>query len=278
MSKISDSLTGGLFGLGSTIIRTIHEASQDRINRRRQLEDFKMLAEYNSPLQQMKRYKEAGLNPNLIYGKDGGTVTQMPDSSKNTASLDPTIMSQFAQVASAIGLQNAEKKKILEEARNLKLKNDLEEEALTGTKIESADKFADTSARQQIVNQKHMAYINGYDKTFEEIEKLRNENFLLNEKVQDLKREYGDKTEEGKQQMLKTKMDEFTRDITEAEAKLAKQGIFKGDPIFERKMLQTMTIEQLKNWEFVHELKGVAAKIMMAQAGVALDIRKKKID
>lgn len=33
------------------------------------LSDFKMANEYNHPLQQMERLRQAGLNPNLVYGK-----------------------------------------------------------------------------------------------------------------------------------------------------------------------------------------------------------------
>jgi len=40
---------------------------------------WKMQNEYNSPLNQMKRLKEAGLNPNLMYGKGTvGNATTMP--------------------------------------------------------------------------------------------------------------------------------------------------------------------------------------------------------
>ena len=37
-------------------------------------EDWERTAQYNSPAQQMQRFKEAGLNPNLIYGK----ASEMP--------------------------------------------------------------------------------------------------------------------------------------------------------------------------------------------------------
>lgn len=33
------------------------------------LSDWNMVNQYNSPMQQMQRYKDAGLNPNLIYGQ-----------------------------------------------------------------------------------------------------------------------------------------------------------------------------------------------------------------
>lgn len=46
-------------------------ANADMYNRQRadSISDWKMQNEYNSPLAQMQRYKDAGLNPNLIYGQ-----------------------------------------------------------------------------------------------------------------------------------------------------------------------------------------------------------------
>lgn len=47
------------------------EFSEHMYNRQRQdaLDDWNRANQYNSPIEQMKRYKEAGLNPNLIYGQ-----------------------------------------------------------------------------------------------------------------------------------------------------------------------------------------------------------------
>jgi hypothetical protein len=46
------------------------------INRQYALQDYATMNEYNSPRAQMQRFKEAGLNPNLIYGQsnEGATV------------------------------------------------------------------------------------------------------------------------------------------------------------------------------------------------------------
>jgi hypothetical protein len=67
-------------GIGAQIAGNIASVGlQGIINRRaerrqwnRNVSMWKMQNEYNSPINQMKRLKEAGLNPNLMYGK--GTV------------------------------------------------------------------------------------------------------------------------------------------------------------------------------------------------------------
>lgn len=46
------------------------------------LADWEMQNQYNSPTAQMQRLKEAGLNPNLVYG--GGSATQQAGVVKNT--------------------------------------------------------------------------------------------------------------------------------------------------------------------------------------------------
>lgn len=49
---------------------------REQYNRERQdaLSDYHMANEYNHPLQQMERLRQAGLNPNLVYGKGAETT------------------------------------------------------------------------------------------------------------------------------------------------------------------------------------------------------------
>lgn len=67
------SLAGNLFNINST--RKTNQAQQD-VNsqlydkqRADALTDWNKQNAYNSPSQQMQRFKEAGLNPNLVYGQ-----------------------------------------------------------------------------------------------------------------------------------------------------------------------------------------------------------------
>lgn len=54
--------------------------SVNMYNRQRSdsLSDWNMMNDYNSPANQMKRFKEAGLNPNLIYGHATNASASMP--------------------------------------------------------------------------------------------------------------------------------------------------------------------------------------------------------
>lgn len=67
------SLLGNLFNIGATkgTNRKQQSYNQELYDKQRAdaLADWNMQNAYNSPAQQMQRFKEAGLNPNLIYGQ-----------------------------------------------------------------------------------------------------------------------------------------------------------------------------------------------------------------
>lgn len=52
---------------GTSILNTGAQLLTNRQNRKNALDDWNRQNAYNSPAQQMQRFKEAGLNPNLIY-------------------------------------------------------------------------------------------------------------------------------------------------------------------------------------------------------------------
>jgi len=86
------SLLGGLINAGSTSSTNQSQLSYSKEMYEKQradaLSDWKMQNEYNSPSAQMTRFKEAGLNPNLIYGQMSNSPvvrTSSPQSYNPTA-------------------------------------------------------------------------------------------------------------------------------------------------------------------------------------------------
>lgn len=67
-SSVGGALVGGLFGLGGQKLQTKQEKElmQYQFDLQKQMFDYQ--AAYNSPSAQMGRLREAGLNPNLVYG------------------------------------------------------------------------------------------------------------------------------------------------------------------------------------------------------------------
>lgn len=94
--------------------------------------------EYNSPVNQMARYKAAGLNPNLIYGQiDGGQQSeiakftppqvQTPDYSNLTNFSDAIqLFLQEKKVGAEVEAINAQTQRYREETRSLMLRNQWE--------------------------------------------------------------------------------------------------------------------------------------------------------
>lgn len=82
-SNLTSSLgtVGTALGVGSSIASLFgkSESQRNKENAALQLQNMKdyfdYTAAYNTPAKQMERYKEAGLNPNLIYGSGGTSLT-----------------------------------------------------------------------------------------------------------------------------------------------------------------------------------------------------------
>lgn len=81
MTPISgDTLVGGAAQMGSAMITNYGNKELAKYAYDRDVEMWEAANKYNSPLEQMKRLKAAGLNPNLVYGKGAQAqgATQLP--------------------------------------------------------------------------------------------------------------------------------------------------------------------------------------------------------
>lgn len=72
------------------------------------LADWNRVNEYNSPIAQMTRYKEAGLNPNLIYGQMQN-ASPMRGPSINSSKMDNPFSSLGSAIIQKLNLENATK-------------------------------------------------------------------------------------------------------------------------------------------------------------------------
>nr|QJB19774.1 MAG: DNA pilot protein [Microvirus sp.] len=138
---ILPALIGAAAGVGSTLINA---GSQRRVNRdqeafaremyntqdERDLRNFHMTNEYNSPEAQMKRLKQAGLNPNLVYGSGSAVNTASSPAHSSAPAISPRAPEyDFAgPVSTYFDLRAKEAQVNNLEAMNTKI---LEETALT---------------------------------------------------------------------------------------------------------------------------------------------------
>jgi hypothetical protein len=114
-------------GLASSILSPIMTTITNKQNRKRALEDWNRQNAYNHPTQQMQRLKEAGLNPNLVYGGGATTLAQpvkTPEAQVPNIDVQkvPETIGQFqgiknqqleySRIQKAMELQDAQKKNI----------------------------------------------------------------------------------------------------------------------------------------------------------------------
>ena len=143
---------GGLIGAGASMLQQRRQNKfaeqmanqQNQWNKEAALESYqrevemgKMQNEYNSPQAQMQRFKEAGLNPNLIYGQgSSGNATQMPKydtphmiaAQKQAADLSQAM--NLANAFASYRTQMAQADKIAEEVKKAATENDFLQEYL----------------------------------------------------------------------------------------------------------------------------------------------------
>ena len=111
----------------NSILSPVMTAVTNRQNRKHALEDWNRQNAYNHPTQQMQRLKEAGLNPNLVYGGGATTLAQpvkSPDAQVPNIDLQKipegigayqSVKNQqleYSRIQKAMELQDAQKKNI----------------------------------------------------------------------------------------------------------------------------------------------------------------------
>ena len=72
-----EPLIAGAASLGSTLVNAFSSGNMNKKNRNWQEKMWHMNNEYNTPIMQMQRFKEAGLNPHLIYGQGNSGNSSM---------------------------------------------------------------------------------------------------------------------------------------------------------------------------------------------------------
>lgn len=102
-SVASPILTGAMTLAGTALQAKYNREMAERQNQYN-IDMWKMQADYNSPQAQMRRFQDAGLNPNLIYGQgNNGNMTSAPE---QLAAQVPDVQGAASQIAKAFNVQN----------------------------------------------------------------------------------------------------------------------------------------------------------------------------
>lgn len=154
MDPVTIGLTGASIGSGlinafaTSRANQLNVASQEKLNARQwelqdywrqqdrqwSLQDWERMNKYNSPAQQMQRLREAGLNPNLIYGKGADNTASMVRSSSGMSPGGSAPHRQAIHIPDmgmelANAVQTSNQNKIAAQTlQNMKSENDLKQQ------------------------------------------------------------------------------------------------------------------------------------------------------
>lgn len=144
LSNLGGSL---LSGLGNSIIGTGMNIVGGLFSNHQQQKNARYWANYNSPINQMKRLKEAGLNPALVYGNGNAAATYDADTSvqsisggqPNNRSLSPQ---EFKVLKSQANLQDSQaQSNYADKALKMSQKKQVDT-ATAGIELDNKRKFA----------------------------------------------------------------------------------------------------------------------------------------
>lgn len=183
------------------------------------LEDWNRENAFNSPAAQMQRYREAGLNPNLIYSQSntsggmaspsiaGNMTSGAPATPAAGVSPHPVIPKNFESMFSRIGdaLMNIPFYK--QQVRGAKLDNDLKAEELAAKRVENSfsDWLMNDDGEHSTSDQTFLRYrnsaagkavLNQLDKDWYELKRMgydysvQDEEFEIRETEAQIKRDY----------------------------------------------------------------------------------------
>lgn len=125
---VTGALIQGATQMGGNVLSNISNIYQQNRAFSHNKEMWNLQNAYNSPAMQMQRYKEAGLNPNLIYGQgSSGNAQQAPTyQAPNQESITKGVNLPSAQEVVGMMQQMADIAKTKEETRSAQYQADLE--------------------------------------------------------------------------------------------------------------------------------------------------------
>ena len=171
IGKIGPASTSGLFGLGANLLSNSGAKRRQDLANKQNIEFWNMQNAYNTPKQQMARLKDAGLNPNLIYGSNAntgvaGSVSPSKASPYNVQNPVPSVLqsallqSQIANLNSVTEKNRAETEKTLGLTPSLISRSNKQLEILVEQKFQSSVKSGQITNQEMAKTKDLMAKAN----------------------------------------------------------------------------------------------------------------------
>lgn len=254
IKNASSDLSGiPIIGDNQANIKYQREANQQSIDfqkemydrqRKDAVSDWEMNNRYNTPAQQMQRYKEAGLNPNLIYGNATNSPSAMVRSSSAGSPNITAPQQNSGRIAQAIGgfydlaVHKAQLDQTKQVTKNLEVDNLLKQLNVVGIETKNKSSIIDLKYREEMVENilKGLKLANvgkEIDQTYQGL--------TMNYRVQEVAQRLANAQKDGrlKDQMLKN----LTRqeDLARLDYLLKSNGLDGNDPLYLKSMFKFLT-------------------------------------
>lgn len=188
---ILPNIISGVFGFGSSMatnfanargVESANQANKELMQMQNQfnVQQWQRQQEYNLPINQMKRLRDAGINPSLAYtnGVQGNTASTAPSASSTPTMVSSTFSNPFTELMDSIlknqQLKNAKAEENLSKAQEVATYKSIEVSEHTILNIDSSTAVNN----QQVKNLSVEA-----EKAAQEVEKVKKEVDLLGEEI-----------------------------------------------------------------------------------------------
>ena len=169
--------------LGSTLFNAFSAGNMNKKNRKWQEKMWHMNNEYNKPIMQMQRLKEAGLNPHWVYGQGNpgnASMASLPQQETPKVDFADAISTYVATKKQQTEIDNLEKtKEVMESQIQLNNANStkaLSDSAKTNVDTKLARELFETNVASAIANLKNTQDSN--IKLMQEIDNLKSQKKL----------------------------------------------------------------------------------------------------
>lgn len=243
---------------------------QYEIQRIHALQDWERQNQYNSPLEQMKRLKQAGLNPNLVYGKGADNISA-PVRSTDVKGWNPNPVEFNPQFATGALSQMYDLEYRQEQTNLLKKQQELANSELISKILNQAQTMANTARTEfdlQQAKDLRLTTIETAKAQLKQLETNTKATFDANERAELMKNpnfemamenilnaRLGRAKTEAEIQNIKQNIKNLktSNDLQELDKALREKGINPSDPTWMRVMGQAMdnpsqTWQSLKKW------------------------------
>jgi len=237
--------------LGSTLFNAFSAGNMNKKNRKWQEKMWHMNNEYNSPVMQMQRFKEAGLNPHLIYGQGNSgnaSMASLPQQETPKVDFADAISTYVATKKQQTEIDNLEKtKEVMESQIQLNNANStkaLSDSAKTTVDTKLARELFETNVASAIANLKNTQDSN--IKLMLEIENLKSQKKLTDNQAVKVLQDVNESKERIKNMQVERNYKGLEIELKKWEINIRRNGQNPNDPTWQKFLFELFQAPKAK--------------------------------